>query len=236
MSAIINNNRVLTHLYYDVVSPYSWIAFELLCRYRPQWPSMSLKLKPVFLPAVFKGAGNPTVLENPSKAKYLFNDVHRLGKYYKIPIRIPDNFIEVASVKTSLKAMRFITAVDMITDGKSTEDLSRQLSKRVFKSHQDVTLADSLREASQKGGLNEKTVEKALVLMEKQEVKDALRKTTDELVSIGGYGVPTIVVHLADGPELVFGSDRMELIGSLLGEKYVGPLNKYSQLMDDSKL
>ena len=135
---------------------------------------------------------------------------------------IPDNFIDVALNKTSLKAQRYITAIDLLTKGESTEHISRELWKRVFVSHQDVTLADSFREASKKCNISDDVIEKAIDSMEQKETKDALRKNTDEALSLGAFGAPTAVLHLPKGPELVFGSDRMEIIGSLLGEKYVG--------------
>jgi len=56
--------KVVVDLYYDVISPYAWIGFELLCRYRNQWPSMQLKFKPFFIAAIIKGSGNqpPTLV------------------------------------------------------------------------------------------------------------------------------------------------------------------------------
>lgn len=57
--------RLLVELYYDVVSPYSYFAFEVLCRYRQPW-NLQLDLKPFFLPAVMKAAGttSPAVVSN----------------------------------------------------------------------------------------------------------------------------------------------------------------------------
>ena len=42
-----NPAKKTIQLFYDVVSPYSWFAFEILCRYKTKWP-IDLQLKPIF--------------------------------------------------------------------------------------------------------------------------------------------------------------------------------------------
>ena len=49
--------RLVVELFYDVVSPYTYIGFEALCRYRQPW-DMELRLKPIFLAALMREAGN----------------------------------------------------------------------------------------------------------------------------------------------------------------------------------
>jgi glutathione S-transferase kappa 1 len=225
----MSSKKVLVELFYDVISPYSWVAFEMLCRYKPVWQSMALKLKPFLLISVVKDSGNNSPLIVPNKRNYMSKDLQRISNYYKIPIVVPKN-IEVVFEKTTLKPQRFITAIDMITKGEGTEEISRQLWKQVYVTHQDVTLPDSLREAAKKANISEEVAEKALVAIEQNEIKEQLKKNSKESLSYGAFGGPTIVVHLPKGPEMVFGSDRMEIIGSMLGEKYLGPLEKYSKL------
>ena len=222
--------RVVVDLFYDIISPYSWVGFELMCRYRNQWHSMSLRFQPILLGGLMRLSGNRPPLVVPNKAKYMLDDIARLNHYYKIPMVVPDDFVEVATKKTSLNAMRFVTAVDMLTNGTATEEISRQLFKRVFTSHQDVTLADSLRAAAKCAKIDEQVIEKSIKSMEHKEIKEALKERTEKAFSYGAFGTPTSVLHLADGPQLIFGSDRMEIIGSLLGEQYIGPLSQYSKL------
>ncbi|XP_028833122.1 glutathione S-transferase kappa 1-like isoform X2 [Denticeps clupeoides] len=50
-------SRKLVELFYDVVSPYSWLGFEVLRRYTDVW-NINLKLRPAFLGGVYKGSGN----------------------------------------------------------------------------------------------------------------------------------------------------------------------------------
>uniref|UniRef100_A0A6I8P256 Glutathione S-transferase kappa 1 n=1 Tax=Ornithorhynchus anatinus TaxID=9258 RepID=A0A6I8P256_ORNAN len=44
-------------LFYDVVSPYSWLGFEVLCRYRNTW-NINLRLRPSFIAGIMKDSGS----------------------------------------------------------------------------------------------------------------------------------------------------------------------------------
>ncbi|VDM79228.1 unnamed protein product [Strongylus vulgaris] len=57
------------------------------------------------------------------------------------------------------------------------------------------------------------------------EVKAALKLNTDDALAMGCFGAPWIHVHTPNGKvEPFFGSDRLPLIGHLIGEHYQGPL------------
>ncbi|XP_016378903.1 glutathione S-transferase kappa 1-like isoform X5 [Sinocyclocheilus rhinocerous] len=51
----MSNSRRVVELFYDVISPYSWLAFEVLCCYRNVW-NIDLKFKPAFLGGVIYGS------------------------------------------------------------------------------------------------------------------------------------------------------------------------------------
>ncbi|XP_044535541.1 glutathione S-transferase kappa 1 isoform X1 [Gracilinanus agilis] len=44
-------------LFYDVLSPYSWLGFELLCRYQNIW-NINLQLRPSFIAGIMKDSGS----------------------------------------------------------------------------------------------------------------------------------------------------------------------------------
>ncbi|XP_047018052.1 glutathione S-transferase kappa 1 isoform X2 [Ictalurus punctatus] len=62
----MSSSRKVIELFYDVVSPYSWLAFEVLCRYRNVW-NIELKFHPAFLGGVMQGSGNRPPAMVPNK-------------------------------------------------------------------------------------------------------------------------------------------------------------------------
>lgn len=57
-------------LYYDVVSPYSWMAFEVLNRYESLW-KLPVDYVPFVLGGVMKATSNVPPGSNPFKARYM---------------------------------------------------------------------------------------------------------------------------------------------------------------------
>lgn len=50
--------KIPVKFYFDIVSPYSYLGFELISRYQPRWARMQLQLKPVHLFAVLHASEN----------------------------------------------------------------------------------------------------------------------------------------------------------------------------------
>ncbi|GMT13123.1 hypothetical protein PFISCL1PPCAC_4420, partial [Pristionchus fissidentatus] len=124
-------------LYFDVISPYSFILFESLLAYRTQWP-MDVNLKPVGLAHIFKAAGNKApALVVPSKGPYMTKDVNRLARYYNIPLKFREDFLTVITTKSSLNANRLIAAVKLEQPEKA-EAVARALFRRFWIDRSDI--------------------------------------------------------------------------------------------------
>eukprot|EP00731_Ephydatia_muelleri_P024807 Em0016g1078a len=216
----------VVQLFYDVISPYSWIGFETLCRYRQSW-QMELQFCPFFLGGVLKGSENKSPRLVPVKAQHIDKDLVRLGAYYSIPIRPPSNPEEVLFVKGSLPAQRLLTAIKLKSP-QSLEDVSRQLWLRIWSRDEDITLHESLQHACLAAGLTREAANDLIGRIESQEVKNELRRTTQEALDLGAFGAPFIVAHIGDKKEEFFGSDRMELLAHTLQEQWEGPLVEHS--------
>lgn len=224
------SKKIAVDLFYDVISPYSYFAFEHLLRHSKLWPSVNLRLKPFLLGGIMKAAGNKPPMVVPNKAIYMLSDINRISKLLAVNCTIPKHFGDITMVKGSLRAMRFITAIDIATDGKQTEQLSREFYKRTFGSHLDIADIESIRQAARDAGLSEDVIDKAIVKMDQQAAKDRLRAYTEEAFGHNSFGAPTIVAHLPTGPEMFFGSDRIEILANVLGLKYEGPLTQFAKL------
>ncbi len=100
-----NNNNTssdgwLIELYFDVGSPYSWLAFEALHQWQAKLQqqgtnaAFELQLHPILLGAVLKITGNNSpMMAAPAKARYFTDDLLRSGRYYlQRDLTTPPNF------------------------------------------------------------------------------------------------------------------------------------------------
>ncbi|XP_068998629.1 glutathione S-transferase kappa 1-like [Embiotoca jacksoni] len=217
-------SKKVIELFYDVVSPYSWLGFEVMCRYRNVW-NIELQLRPAFLGGIMQGSGNKPPGVVPNKFMYMTNDLHRLAEYFDVPLQLPSDPFEAMFKKGSLSAMRFVAAVQEREKGgdKQVEQVSRELWRRIWSEDKDITEPASLSEAAIKAGLSESEIKEALQLSTSKAIKDKLKLGTQDALNYGAFGFPMVVCHINGKPEMFFGSDRFELIAHCMGEKWLGP-------------
>ncbi|XP_034067247.1 glutathione S-transferase kappa 1-like [Gymnodraco acuticeps] len=218
-------SKKVIELFYDVVSPYSWLGFEVMCRYRTVW-NIELKLRPTFLGGVMQGSGNKPPGLVPNKFLYMTKDLNRLSEYFNVPLRSPSDPFEAMFQKGSLNAMRFVTAVQEKGKGgdEQVERVSRELWRRIWYEDKDITEPASLSEAGIKAGLSDSEIKELLELSNSKEIKNKLKSSTQNALDYGAFGFPLVVCHLNGKPEMFFGSDRFELMAHCIGEKWLGPL------------
>ncbi|KHJ85682.1 hypothetical protein OESDEN_14587, partial [Oesophagostomum dentatum] len=102
--------KVQIDLYYDVISPYAWIAFESLLRYEKVW-SIKVNLKPFSLRGIMQSSGNRPPGLVPAKGLYMLKDIQRNNAYWKLNLKAPKNFMEWIKTKTSNNAMKLLLVV-----------------------------------------------------------------------------------------------------------------------------
>jgi len=83
---------------------------------------------------------------------------------------------------------------------------------------------ESFLQAGMKAGVKKDFWLDSIEEIESEQVKNSLRRNTDEAIYHEAFGVPTIVAHTVKGPEIFFGNDRIELLAHVLGESYQGPV------------
>ncbi|KAM7325678.1 hypothetical protein ACRRTK_015931 [Alexandromys fortis] len=222
--------RRTLELFYDVLSPYSWLGFEVLCRYQHLW-NIKLQLHPAFLGGIMKDSENKPLATVPRKGQYMNNEMPLLGQQFQVPINLPKDFFGVIVKKGSLNAMRFLTAVSM-EQPEVLEKVSRELWMRIWSRDEDITEAQSILAAAEKAGMSTEQAQRFLEKISTAQVKNKLKETTDAACSYGAFGLPTTVAHIDGKTYMLFGSDRMELLAYLLGEKWMGPVptTQYARL------
>ncbi|NXR11529.1 GSTK1 transferase, partial [Semnornis frantzii] len=212
----VRMGRSVVELFYDVVSPYSWLGFEVLCRYQHIW-NIDLRFRPAFLAGVMQATGNKPPATLPKRGEYMMKDIKRMAKYYQVPLQISkDDFQRIISI-SNLKAMRFITAAGM-TQPQYLEPLSREFWISFWSQHEDISQTEKILAIARQAGLSSEFAQKLLEMTSSPAVKDRLKETTEEAIKYGAFGMPAVVVHVNGEPQLFFGSDRVELLGSIIGE------------------
>jgi glutathione S-transferase kappa 1 len=203
--------------FYDIISPYSYLAFEVLCRYRDAW-TIELELRPFLLGGVHKATGNSAPVRVAAKALWMARDLARNADYFGVPLQIPKDFPAF-----TIKTQRLLTAVAREAP-EHLEALSRRLWQRYWGEAEDAVGVEGLKAACEEVGVDAETAAHWLGRIADQDVKDALRATSDEAVARGAFGAPTFYVETPAGEEMYFGSDRFPHVAAALGVTWEGPL------------
>ncbi|EPB70077.1 DsbA-like protein [Ancylostoma ceylanicum] len=106
----ISEQKVQVDLYYDVISPYAWIAFESLLRYENVWP-IKVNLKPFSLRGVMQESGNRPPGFVPAKSMYMLKDLERNNAYWNMKLKPPKSFMKWIKTKSSDNAMKLLLVV-----------------------------------------------------------------------------------------------------------------------------
>jgi 2-hydroxychromene-2-carboxylate isomerase len=183
--------------FFDYASPYSYLASTQV-EAVAQRTGAELRWRPFLLGAVFKATGNQTPSSTANKAAWLAKDLLDWTSYLGLPpFRMPDSF-----PINSLKADRLgLVAAEQGRIAAFTHAAFRA----AFVDGKDLTDPQVLAELARAAELDPA---QALAKAESQEIKDALRRNTDEALARGAFGAPTFFV----GDELFFGNDRLMFV------------------------
>lgn len=183
--------------FFDYASPYSYLACHQV-EAVAQRTGAELRWRPFLLGAVFKATGNSPPIQVPQKGVYLGKDLLDWTRHLGLPeLRFPDTF-----PINSLKANRLgLVAAE---HGRIVA-FSRAAYRAAFVEGRDLNDPKVLAELGREVGLEP---EVALARMEHQEIKDALRRNTEEAVERGAFGAPTFFV----GQDMYFGNDRLMFV------------------------
>ncbi|XP_045144670.1 LOW QUALITY PROTEIN: glutathione S-transferase kappa 1 [Echinops telfairi] len=89
---------------------------------------------------------------------------------------------------------------------------------------EDITEPQSILAAAEKAGMSREQAQGILEKISSPKVKNQLKESTEAACKHGAFGLPITVAHVDGQTHMLFGSDRMELLAFLLGEKWMGPV------------
>jgi 2-hydroxychromene-2-carboxylate isomerase len=179
--------------YFDVGSPYAYLAAERLERVFPG----PVRWQPISLGAIFKLTGRSSwALGDYRRRQAGMAEIERRARLYGLPpIVWPDPW-----PTNYLMAMR--AATHAFAAGRGQEFTLRAL-RDAFQRGRDLSVPAHVLDAAAHAGLERGQVQAAT---REPAVKQALREATDAAHRLGVIGVPTIAV----GGELFWGDDRLE--------------------------
>ena len=211
-------SRPLIKLYYDVVSPYGWIGFEILCRYQHKW-KINLDLNPVFLSGLMKSTGNKPPGMVPAKTKYMNIELKRLAEFHRVPLSMPNNLFEFMFTNNNIIALRLLTLVKQ-SHPEKLESLSRECFKRILSTPEASMDSEVLNQCMQRVGMTERESAGLLEKVGGSEGKEGLKSCTSEALDYGAFGVPFMVAFVGEKPQPFFGTNQIYLLADLLGQKF----------------
>ena len=184
-------------LYYDLGSPYSYLALERAASVLGREP----ELEPVLLGAIFAARGFGSWSASAARAGRVAEIEARAERYGLAPLRWP-----AAWPPDGLKAMRCATWA-------KREDGGAAFARAVFRSEfgdgADIADVAVLRECANGAGLD---AQQMLDAIETAALKDRLREATQRAWELGVRGVPSLRV----GATIFYGDDQLELAAAAL--------------------
>jgi 2-hydroxychromene-2-carboxylate isomerase len=190
-------------IYFDYHSPYAylgWMDVRALCASK----GAELRAVPTLFPGLLNHWGQLGPAEIPPKRRWVFSDIYRIGKLRGITFVGPKYhpFNPLTALRLSLPEV----------GGDRQHDIIDAIYRAGWGRGIDLGSPEELGAALAEIGLD------ARALLEKTalpEVKEALKKNTEEAISRGVFGVPTMFV----GEELFWGSDRIDHVALALDGK-----------------
>ncbi|MBX3203943.1 MAG: 2-hydroxychromene-2-carboxylate isomerase [Labilithrix sp.] len=195
-------SRRVLEVFWDFSSPFAYLGAMQVEAVAAR-TGASVVWHPILLGGLFRSLGGPEVplaTFSEAKQRHTLADLHRWAAYWRLPFRFPSRF-----PAHSLKALRLYLALP--------EERRASFREAVFHAcwAEDRDITD---EAVLTACVGDDAVARdALSRANGDDVKAALRASTDGAAARGVFGVPTFIV----GGELFWGQDRLELVEEALG-------------------
>jgi 2-hydroxychromene-2-carboxylate isomerase len=201
--------------YFDFISPYSFLASQLIGR-NPDYQEISFEYRPVVFGTMLARLGAKGPGEIPSRRRIGLQDVILLCKHYDIPLEGPPTH-----PFNSIYASRSVCAVE---DHKKRGELMRLYFQKTWSEGKSLEDMGVLRECLQELNIKHDPEETA----SKRECRAELKANTKKALAEGAWGVPTFVVDEL----LFFGHDRLELLHAYLTEGLDPDPNQLEALLE----
>jgi 2-hydroxychromene-2-carboxylate isomerase len=177
--------------YFDLGSPYAWLAAERIHRVLPVTPVW----QPILLGGIWQQTGGGSWAMTERRAEGMREIEERAGRYGLLPVKWPEPW-----PNNGLHAMRAATFAQQTG---RTVAFALAAFRQAFAGGKDLSDVDNVLIAAAACELHPNAVLKGI---EMQSTKDRLRAATQQAYDRGVRGVPSVAV----GDQVFWGDDRLE--------------------------
>lgn len=188
--------------YFDFGSPAAYLAFTQLPKLCAE-TGASLAYKPMLLGGVFQATGNHSPATIPAKGAYIFKDFERFAQRYGVPFN-NNPFFPI----NTLMLMRAAVGLQMRNDARF-DDYCQAMFQAIWVDAQNMNDPATVGAVLQAAGFDAMAM---LALTNEPAVKEQLKAATQEAVSRGIFGAPTMFV----GEQMFWGQDRLDFVREAL--------------------
>ena len=195
--------------YFDFLSPFSYLQLTQFDRLPPD---VEVTCRPVLFAGLLGHWGHKGPAEIPAKRVHTYRWCHWYAARHGIPFRMPP-----AHPFNPLRPLRLAVAHD------SDPALVRAVFDVVWAEGRDPSRDKEWQALTARLGLAD--ADEAIA---RREVKDRLRKSTEEAAERGVFGVPTFAI----GEELFWGLDSTDLVLDYLNDPALLSAGEYARISD----
>ena len=184
--------------YFDLGSPYAWLAAERIHEVLPA----PVTWQPILIGGIWKQTGGGSWAATDKREEGIREVERRAEQYGLLPGKWPDPW-----PSNGLPAMR---AAIFAQQAGRTVAFALAAFRQAFAGGKDLSVVDNVLIAAAACELHPNAILKGIEL---QSTKDRLRAATQEAYDRGVRGVPTVAI----GDEVFWGDDRLEEAAAVLG-------------------
>jgi 2-hydroxychromene-2-carboxylate isomerase len=188
--------------YFDLGSPYAWLAAERIHQVLPVTPIW----QPILLGGIWQQTGGRSWATTERRDEGMREIEQRAERYGLLPVKWPEQW-----PNNGLKAMR---AATFAQQAGRTVAFALAAFRQAFAGGKDLSDVDNVLIAAAACELHPNAVLKGIEL---QSTKDRLRAATQEAYDRGVRGVPSVVI----GDEVFWGDDRLADAARTLRNYYI---------------
>lgn len=193
------------HFYFDVISPYAWLAFQALPK-SLEGIAHQVHYHPVVFGAMLKHHGQLGPAEMPGKRDWTYRQVMWLAKQQGTVLQMP-----ASHPFNSLALQRM--AVATAANGEPSREIVDAIFQHVWCSGLEATDAERMAELQcQLTQLMQQSQPHFQMDIQSPEVKQQLLQQTQAAIDLGLFGVPSMVV---DG-QVFWGQDALPMLRAYL--------------------